>query len=151
MSVLATAIIPAFTAQAFTLDGVAVDAYGPAAMPNTVESAMLPCRLISVYDTSDTVRRLTFGGNRTAEWQIEDLLLIKDVTLGLGPADIGAAILAYRAAYTAFYRTLAATGGGPWWATDCRFTTAVTEWPALSGRSYDSVRAVVTVREILSN
>lgn len=150
MSVLSTEIIPAFTGQAFTVNGSAVTAYGPATMPASAESAMLPCRLISVYDTSDTVRRLTFGGNRTADWQIEDLLLIKDVALGLGPADIGAAILGYRAAYTAFYRTLYASGRG-WVATGCRFTTAVTEWPASSGRSYDSVRAIVTVREILSN
>jgi hypothetical protein len=150
MSLLSSEIIPAFTAKVFTVNSNSVTVYGPATMPASAESAMLPCRVISVYDTSDSVRRLTFGGNRVADWQIEDLLLIKDVALGLGPADIGADILTYRAAYAAFYRTLYGTERG-WVATDCRITTAVTEWPASSGRFYDSVRAVVTVREILSN
>lgn len=152
MSVLQSAIVAALTGQAFTVAGAAVTAYGPTTLPSAAESATLPCRIISPYQqTTPLERRLTLGGNRQIDWQITDLLLVKDLALGTGPVDVAAALFTYQQEYAAFWQTLHGAGGATWWATSCRMTAGVFEWPEQSGRQYDGVRVALTVREILSN
>lgn len=141
-SKLTDIIIPAFTALSFTIQSQAVQAYTKL---GTLDDAYLPCRVITPYNgrgVGRLVRFTTLAGNRVIDWQVSDLLLIRKTG---GVELIDDLLQGYQEDYEATIHTLRAT---QWTLIQCEMTPDVFEYPEGSGRSYDGVRCVSTVREL---
>lgn len=148
MSKLTSTIIPAIADLDLAVNGEpARTAYG-GTIPNSAESASLPLRVLSPYNDRQQgklIRRTTLAGNRVIDWTIEDLLLARETGTGTGPGDLSDALQSYQEDYEAELGDLKAT---QWTLTESEFHPGVYEWPEGSGRQYDGVRCLHTVREL---
>jgi hypothetical protein len=98
-------IYAALAALAVTLDGQPVPAYDLDALPASIQTAHLPCRLLLPLSTraeAYAVTPITFAGVKTAVgWRITDLFLYLPAAQGRGLAEAAPALARYQGAYLA--------------------------------------------------
>ena len=155
MSQLAT-IYSTLAATPITVGAVAVAALNGATLPDSVESAQLPVRLIlpvggKASGTVQTPRTFktstTQGGVLVVDWTLSDVLLWRALGAGVGLTDLAPELIAYMAAYMAVVAPLRTPR---WSVTNIAFPViGGLEWPASSDRWYSGVQATLTIREII--
>jgi len=150
MSVI-EAIYTAIASERVSVHGVCPVAYTGSTLPNTVESARLPCRLLVPTGSrlgQGSYQRGTMGprGIATIDWTLTDMVLWRSVSAGQGLRDIAGTLVAYCGAYAEMTRLL---GGPGWTVTGLGMTAQIIEWPQGGDRWYDGVVCTLTITEIL--
>lgn len=151
-----TTIFSALAATTITVGITSITALNGATLPDSVESAQLPIRLIlpvggKASGTVATPRTFktsaTEGGVLVVDWTISDLLLWRALGAGIGLTDLAPDLIAYMAAYMAVVAPLRTSR---WSLTGITFPViGGLEWPASSDRWYSGVQASLTIREII--
>jgi hypothetical protein len=150
------AIVATLAAQTITVGTTTVAALVNASIPDSVESAQLPTRLIlptggrqsgNVTTPRTFKTSATEGGVLVIDWSITDVLLWRASNAGLGLMDVAADLTAYLAAYTTVIAPLRTSR---WSVTQIQFSgVGGIEWPAASERWYLGAQAILTIREIV--
>ena len=138
-------------AQPVRVGRVTPTAFALSDLPNVIESAHLPCRVLVPTGSrlgSGSYERVGFGpsGVATVDWQVTDMLLWRAVAQGQGLKDIAATLIAYAGAYAEMTRSL---HYAQWNVTNLALTAQVIEWPQGGERLFDGVIATLTITEIL--
>jgi hypothetical protein len=153
-SQLAT-IYSTLAGQVITVGSVGVTALSGADLPDSIESAQLPIRLLLPVGgkAAGTLQGFrTFGGGGqtpvlTIDWILTDLLVWRALGAGVGLTDLAPELIAYCAAYLS---VLGPMRTAKWSVTDVTFPViGGFEWPPQSDRWYSGVQAQLTVREIV--
>lgn len=120
-----------------------------ASLKNQTDDADVPTRIVSAVGMQSARTQIkTLGGSghvMTVEWTITDVALIRNAGIGMGLRDVAATMESYLAAYHDAVRSLSSP---TWYVVDVRCRAQILEWPAASGRFFDSVVATLVVNEI---
>lgn len=146
------AIYSAIVALTVAVDGTNATVYGLTSMPDAIETAQLPVRLlVSVGSATQgaSIRPSTLGSlpGMQATWQVQDLMLYKPPAQGLGLEQMNAALMAYCDSYLSAIRASALMTNAAL-TTDVRLEPGVYEHPPDSGRQYFGVMTTLTIEEI---
>jgi hypothetical protein len=152
-SVLAT-ILSTLGAQAVPIGTGTVTGVTGADLPESVESASLPLRLLlPTGGRQDAVASLgkTFAsggqGVTVIEWELTDTLIYRALGAGLGITDLAPIVTGYCADYLSIFAPLRTPR---WSVTSVRFPViGGFEWPMGSDRWWSGVQAALTVKEIM--
>jgi len=146
-SILRPTILPAIAALSVSIGGVTPTVYRGATLPQSVESAILPCRIIEPFgairgglDDQWTLE----GPLITVNWQISDLLLWRAAASGNGIGSEASDLTDYLAAY---FQAAKALNALQWSLATMQASIEVLEWPVGGGRFYHGVRIALTVLE----
>jgi hypothetical protein len=144
-----TTIISALAAMPVQAYGATVSVRSGTGLHNTLESADVPCRIISPLNaTSQRTKRITPGAGRVmmTEWTIEDICYLRFVGEGLGLADIAAVYVEYMNSYIECARQL---GNSVYTVDLLQQRTQVVQYPASSERTYHAVISTSTFTDIV--
>lgn len=131
-------------------DGVTTPlVYYGATIRNSWEKANLPIRVLQpvnfgVNSTKSQTLRPTFA--MTVVWSIQDILLLRPAGMGKGLPDITVNLTDYLSNYIDAVRTL---GSSYYTRQNVRGTIEMLEYPAASGRFYDSVVITLDFLDII--
>jgi len=145
-------IYSAIANMTIAVDGTNATAYGLASMPDAIETAQLPVRLlVSVGGSTQgaSIRPSTLGTlpGMQATWQVQDLMLYRPPAQGMGLEQMNAALMNYCNSYLSAIRTNALLTSGAL-TTDIRLEPGIYEHPPESGRQYFGVMVTLTIEEI---
>lgn len=127
-----------------------------AALPDYVDSAKLPCRLLLPFGTAKAEERdvhfIALGNTVKATWHVIDLLLWRPVEEGIGINSVAADLMTYCAEYVAMVR---AARGGTNFVTQTviksvNLTPDTWEYPPGSGTFFWGVECALDIDEVLS-
>ncbi len=126
----------------------------PDAIPASLPTALLPCRLLQPLGTplnAQSSGALALGGGQVQRWRLTDLLVWAATGQGRGPADHSGTLVAYCAAYASAVAVGRALDTPASRATvvDVQFEPGLFEVPKASGSRYYGVACTVTVEEIV--
>jgi hypothetical protein len=116
---------------------------------NTVETADLPCRIISnMQSTSQRTKRITAGTGKvlTTEWSIDVVALLRPVGDGLGLSDINDIYAEYLESFLSHMGDIGTARYQPDMTTQ---RCTVLQWPSGGDRSYAAVISTVTFTDIV--
>jgi hypothetical protein len=120
-------------------------------LPNKVEEADLPIRLLLPFNARSGGQNYTFlnYGHTDAEidWLITDLLLLRSGGLGRGPIDEAENTILYARAYAEFLTTWGVVSGKPLWVANAQFTPGIWTWPTGTANQFYGVEVQLTIRE----
>lgn len=138
------------TVAAMTISGYTMSVLRGSTMKNQIDDPDVPTRIINAVGMSSArTKTATLGGSghvMTTEWTVTDVALLRAGGLGLGLKDVAQSMETYLAAYHDAVRSLVAP---TWYLVDVRCRAQILEWPAGSGRNYDSVVATLVFHEIV--
>lgn len=147
------AIYTAVAAMSITVGDDTPTVYGLASVPNKVESAPLPVRLLEIFDNrmdTLTAKHSTISGSFTPHmhvtWSISDLLLWKSEARGRGIKDVDTSLITYCQKYidaVAANEAITATAS----IEDCKLLPGLFPYPASSDTFYFGVLATLTIKE----
>ena len=148
-----TDIYATIAAQAITVNGQAVDVLDLGALPNAVESATLPVRLLQPFNARGEGALQSFWtpgrGVRTIIWGIADLLLWRTSAAGIGLLDIAPDLIAYKVQYADLLSELRDAPQSRWSVTNCTMEVQTFDYPIDGGRWYDGVICQLQITEII--
>ena len=139
--------------QPIAVDGVTPAAFDLAQLPSYVDSAMLPCRLLTPMNPRSEAREFGFtalGKLAKVTWHLTDLLLWREAATGIGLEDIAPLLIDYVAAYMAMLRQHRSMGQTQAHLISARFTYGTFEWPDQSTHIFDGVSCELDIEEVLS-
>lgn len=122
-------------------------------LPNQVQRASLPCRLLVPMAPRGEARDFNFialGRTAMVTWRITDLLLWRAAASGKGLQDIAETLVGYAGAYVEMLRLNRAMGQTMAHITNARFVYGTFEWPDQGGDEYDGVSCELDIEEALS-
>lgn len=151
MSVLRTTIYPAIGNMVVTLNAATVTAYNLDALPNSIQTAHLPCRLLLPTNQMQTGRNaqpVTFGTNGvwSVVWNVVDLVLLETAGQTRGLLDVAGDIVEYEAAYLSSLSALAI--GNSITVEGAQLDPGVFEYPTGGGVFFFGVQVTVNVKEL---
>jgi hypothetical protein len=133
------------------VDGQVIQVVGDEDLPNTVPSANCPMRLVTLLDGAQgvTFKTLTLDGLKRVTYQLNDLLLLRPMGQGEGPADaarlLHGYIMAYGEAATANIKLTATARLNP----TVKLEPGVYEYPRESGQRFIGCLATLQAEEVL--
>lgn len=142
-------IITALAAMPVKAFGDVVPVRSGDLITNTVETADLPCRIISnLQSTSQRTKRITAGTGKvlSTEWSIDVVCLLRPVGDGLGLADINEVYAEY---LQSFLSHMGSIGNSRYQPDITTQRGTVLQWPSGSDRSYHAVISTVTFTDIV--
>ena len=151
-------IYTAIESMSILVDGSAPKVYGLTGLPNTVASAMLPCRILLDLANAGEGQSMDFfsintgiggGGNQYVDWQLSDLMLMLPQAQGIGVKQVATTLVEYTGAYidaARDNRAIVPTAN----ITGLRVSPGIYQYPAEGGVSYWGCMATLTIREIIS-
>jgi hypothetical protein len=120
-------------------------------LPNIVQEADLPIRLLLPFNARSGVQSYTFlnYGHTDAEidWLVTDLLLLRSGGLGRGPIDEAKKTILYARAYAEFLTTWHPVAGKPLWVTNAQLTPGIWTWPIGTANQFYGVEVQLTIKE----
>lgn len=136
-----------------TTSGKTPEVYNLDSLPQAIETAHLPCRLLLPVGGNPTEalegQFIAIGTTVTVNWQVCDLMLWQASEQGLGLREFAPELVDYCGLYVDMLRTF-----------KCPYTNSVLEgfsvtpgeyeWPRGSGRFYAGVLAQMNIKEVLS-
>lgn len=129
-------------------------AYSLERLPDVVEPAMLPCRLLLPMGPRGEGRDFNFialGKTTTVTWHLTDLMLWRMADTGIGLEDIAAILVGYAGAYAEMLRANRAMGQTQCHIVSARFSYATFRYPDTEfGQLYDGVECSIDIEEALS-
>lgn len=136
-----------------TVDGKIPTPYKPDELPNSVERARTPCRLLlPVHSGAGAGGQFAFvslGRLGSVTWNIVDLMIWKPAAQGTGIANVAGVLIDYAEAYITALQSV--RGIAPQSSINTiAVAPGVYEWPMSSGQYYYGVRCEVSVTEVLS-
>jgi hypothetical protein len=138
--------------QAISVGGITPIAFGLSALPNVIESARLPCRLLVPTGSrlgTGSYEKIGLGGQTGGaiiRWTITDMLLWRAAAAGQGIRDIAETLVRYCGAYAEMTRSLRFAS---WNIQEIQIQPQLIEWPSGGDRWYDGAVCILTVSEIL--
>lgn len=147
-----SAIYSAISAMTVAVNGATATVYGLTNMPDAIETAHLPVRLIvsvggNTQGTSTKSVTLGSAPRLHSTWQVQDLMLYKPPTQGTGLDEMNAVLMGYCDDYLSAIRThvqLTSTA----LITDVRLEPGIYQHPPGSERQYFGVMGMLTIEEI---
>jgi hypothetical protein len=137
-----------------TTSGVTPTAYDLDELPESVDTAILPCRLLLPLGTQPGDGRegefIAIGTTMTVVWQLNDLMLWKASEQGLGLKDVADELVDYCGKYMDAMRTFKCPYGTTTSLESVSVTPGMYEWPVGGGRYFPGVLAQLSIREVLS-
>lgn len=137
-------------------DGVSPTVYHLDTVPNALESAMLPARLLIPMSNrqGEDFNFIALGTGARVVWTIQDVLLVKPAAQSRGPLDALRKLSAYCGAYADAMRSFREPGqasAGTRTTLDRLSVDVVTyEWPSSGGMWYWGAIATLTISEYLT-
>jgi hypothetical protein len=136
------------------VNGITPTAYDLDQLPDVVEPAMLPCRILLPMDSKGEGRDFSFialGKTSEVTWHITDLMLWRTSDTGIGLEDIASVLVAYAGAYAEVLRSNRAMGQSQVYLVNARFVYDTFKYPnSDNGQLYDGVEVTIDVKEVLS-
>lgn len=136
-----------------TTSGKTPTVYNLDALPKSISTAILPCRLLlPIGNESGDGREGKFvaiGTSMTVDWQINDLMLWQSSQQGLGLEEFAPEIMDYCAKYMDMVRTLKAPTTTDTSLELVSVTPGMYEWPIGSGKWFSGVLCQLTIKEHL--
>lgn len=139
--------------QVISVAGIIPQAFDLSQLPNTVETAILPCRLLTPMSPKGEARDgqfIALGQLTSVTWRLTDLMLWRAVASGIGLEDIAGVLVDYADAYLDMIRHHRSMGQAQCHVTGYRFVYGTFEWPDQSGRWYDGVSCELDIEEFKS-
>ena len=154
MSSQLVSIVATLAAQPVALGTGTVLGVTGADLPDSLESAQVPLRLLLPTGGRQEVaaslgKTFASGGQgvTVAEWEISDILFYRALGAGIGMTDLAPVVSGYCAAYLSIFAPLRTQR---WSVTAVRFPAiGGFEWPLGSERWWSGVQATVTIKEII--
>lgn len=151
MSVLLTTIYPAIAAMNVSLNSANVDVFSLDALPNSVQTAQLPCRLLLPTNQQLTGRNAqpaSFGtsGVWSVLWNVVDLCLIEATGQTRGLLDVAGDIVEYQAAYLSSLSALSIAKNII--VEGAQIDPGVFMYPTGTATSFFGVQITVNIREL---
>ncbi len=162
---MTSAIVAIYTAienLTILVDSKTPEVFGLTGLPNTVASAMLPCRILLDLANAGEGQNMEFvtinsgisgGGSQVIEHQISDLMLLLPLGQGQGNRQVGVALVTYYGAYidaVRANRTLVDTPTNDANIAGLRCSPGVYEYPVGSGTFYWGCMTNLTIKEIIA-
>jgi hypothetical protein len=123
------------------------------ALPDYVDSAKLPCRLLLPFGTAKAEGRdvhfIALGNTAKATWHVIDLLLWRPVEEGIGVNSVAADLMTYCAQYVAMLRANRSLVSQTV-IKSVNLTPDTWEYPLGSGVFYWGVECALDIDEVLS-
>lgn len=134
-----------------TVNGQAVGCLDLSQLRTSLESAVLPTRMLNPMDARGGGSLQTFwtvqpGSVATVDWQIADMLAWRAHAAGIGLEDITPDLIAYKVQYIELIRSLRSARYN---IVGCSMRVTAYEWPQGAGRWWDGVICQLTIREIV--
>lgn len=151
-----TNIYDRIAAQTILYAGVAPTVYALNTVPNTLESAMLPVRLLVPMSNrqGEEFRFIALGSGARIIWTIQDVLLVRPTAQQRGPLTAMRDLAAYCGAYADAMRSFREPGqpsAGTRTTLDNLSVDVVNyEWPSSGGVWYWGAIATLTISEYLT-
>lgn len=140
--------------KAVTVGGITPVIYGLDRLPDAVEPAMLPCRLLLPMQPRGEGRDWSFialGNTAKLTWHITDLLLWRGAASGIGLEDIASMLVSYAGAYAEMLRANRSMGQAQAHIVSARFVYGTFQFPdAESGITFDGCAVEIDIEEVLS-
>lgn len=136
-----------------SVGGITPSVYDLDELPNAVEAAMLPCRLLLPMQPRGEGRDWHFIAlSTTAQltWHITDLLLWRSTASGIGLEDIAATLVEYAGAYAEMLRANRAMGQRQAHIVGARFVYGTFAYPDGSDVTFDGCAVELDIEEVLS-
>ena len=137
-----------------TSGGVAPIAYNLSALPEAINTAHLPCRLLLPVNANPGEGRegmhIALGTGMSIIWQLNDLMLWQTSEQGVGLREYAPILVDYSGKYLDAMRVW---GKCPYQNSTLEgvaITPSEYEWPRGSGRFYAGVLCQLQIREVLS-
>lgn len=151
MSVLRTTIYPAIGNMSVSLNSAVVDVFNLDALPNSIQTAHLPCRLLLPTNqmlTGRNAKPATFStsGLWSVTWNVVDLVLLEAAGQTRGLLDVAGDIIEYQAAYLTALSALAIGGGIT--VEGAQLDPGVFAYPAGTASMFFGVQVTVNVKEL---
>lgn len=159
---MASQIVGLYSALAATtvvVNGVTVGVKDLTTLPNSLDTAILPCRLltpISQFLGSNLQSGIgtiaSYSGVNEVRWNVADIAYFKPVAQDIGIRAIADDLVIYMREYQAMISafTMSSAGGSTMWIQNLVMNAGVFEYPLLSGRFFYGVAATLTVVEKIS-
>ena len=140
--------------KAVTVQDITPTVYGLEHLPNAVEPAMLPCRLLLPMQPRGEGRDWSFialGTTAKLTWHITDLLLWRGAASGIGLEDIASVLVGYAGAYAEMLRGNRSMGQSQSHIVSARFVYGTFQFPESDqGMSFDGCAVELDIEEVLS-
>lgn len=140
--------------MAVTVGGITPTRYGLTALPDAVEDAMLPCRLLLPMQPKGEGRDWRFaalGNTAQLTWHITDLMLWRRADAGIGLEDIASVLVDYAGKYAEVLRSNRSLGQAQSHITGVRFVYGTFNYPdSDQGIAYDGCAVELDIEEVLS-
>lgn len=153
MSVILS-IYTTLATKTVTVSGITPTIYGLTALPDAVEDAMLPCRLLLPMQPRGEGRDWHFialGKTVQLTWHITDLMLWRRSDAGIGLEDIASVLVDYAGQYAEMLRSNRAMGQEMAHIVGARFVYGTFQYPdSEQGISYDGCAVELDIEEVLS-
>lgn len=137
-----------------TINGITPTAYDLDKLPDAVEPAMLPCRLLLPAHPRGEGRDWHFialGNTAKLTWHITDLLLWRGASSGIGLEDIAATLINYAGAYAEILRANRSMGQAQAHIVGARFVYGAFQYPDTEDAStFDGCAVELDIEEVLS-
>ena len=147
-------IYASLASKAVTIGGITPIVYGLEQLPDAVEPAMLPCRLLLPMQPRGEGRDWSFvalGTTAKLTWHITDLLLWRGASSGIGLEDIAATLVGYAGAYAEMLRANRSMGQTQAHIVNARFQYGTFQYPETdSGTTFDGCAVEIDIEEVLS-
>jgi hypothetical protein len=156
MSSQITNIYDRLAAITIAYDGVTPTLYSLGTVPNSIESAMLPARLLIPMSNRqrEDFAFIAVGTGARVVWTIQDVLLVRAAGQSRGPLDVLRPLVAYTGAYAdamRLWREPGQASAGTRTTLDRVSVDVVTyEWPSGAGLWYWGALATLTISEYLT-
>lgn len=159
---MASQIVELYNALALTsitVNGVAVRVKRLDELPNALDTAGLPCRLLTPISPflgnnlqSGIWTVATYSGVNEVRWNVADIAYFKPVAQDIGIRAVADDLVIYMREYQAMISafTMSSAGGSTMWVQNLAMSAGVFEYPLLSGRFFYGVAATLTVVEKIS-
>lgn len=144
------AILQSLSEQGISVRGDVPSVHLLDTYPASVDTALLPARLISGANeqgNAGDARFVAIGKLERVNYQIEDLFLLQPVMQGVGIGDAEAYLVEYIDAYRELFRQWRDAGQSQAVAESFTMRKGVTEYPAQSGAFFFSVTINLAVSE----
>lgn len=140
--------------MAVPVGNITPTAYDLTTLPDAVESAMLPCRLLLPMESKGEGRDLSFlalANTARITWHITDLMLWRLSDTGIGLEDIAATLVSYAASYAEVLRANRAFGQAQAHLLSASFRYGSYRYPdSDAGLLFDGVEVQLDIEEVLS-
>lgn len=147
-------IYSTLSGKAVAVGSITPTVYGLAQLPDAVEDAMLPCRLLLPMGGKGEGRDYSFialGNTTKLTWHLTDLMLWRRADSGIGLEDIAATLIGYAAAYAEMLRANRSMGQAQAHIVSARFVYDTFNYPdSDSGIAFDGCAVEIDIEEVLS-